>query len=168
MPVRPVLDRYSSPRVGRAERWRHGWAGPAAANAARRSWPNSARLANDLECAKLEAEHNGNRLFLWSGRTQLLIRERLHRDLPELPAFDRKRPEVHLTALAQGLAEIGAMDELQALARDHRMPQLLDVAQTADAAAAPETAVGATLTGAPASAGSSPARSAAARKRARS
>ena len=72
-----------------------------------------------------ESAHDERRLFLFSGRIQMVLRERLLRAIPEYPKWDINAPAPHLRALAQDLAALDADQQLIELADAHQMPELL-------------------------------------------
>ena len=72
-----------------------------------------------------ESAHDENRLFLFSGRIQMVLRQRLLRAIPEYPRWDTNAPAPHLRALAQDLAALDADKQLIELADAHQMPELL-------------------------------------------
>ena len=82
------------------------------------------RLFADIR-KEVERRHNEDRLFLFSGRTQTIVREKLLNEIPDYPPWSADSPAPHLYAIAGDLLSLNRVEEVEALASHHRMPQLL-------------------------------------------
>lgn len=74
---------------------------------------------------EVERRHNEDRLFLFSGRTQTIVREKLLNVIPDYPPWSSDSPAPHLYAIAGDLASLKRDEDVEALASHHRMPELL-------------------------------------------